>query len=245
MELLIVGAGEMGRWLARTMNDTISITFADRDENAARDAADERGTGTVALDSGDQFDAVCFAVPLSVIEDSIAEHASRATQAIFDVSGVMDVPLRAMAEHAPELERVSIHPLFSARNSPGNIAVVVDEPGPTMDRVLDALSERGNELVETSAAEHDELMETVQAKAHAAILSFALTSDDVPDGLRTPVYDGLQALVEQVTDGSPHVYREIQTTFEGAEEVATAARQIADADTTMFDQLYNEAGNSQ
>jgi prephenate dehydrogenase len=37
------------------------------------------------------------------------------------------------------------------------------------------------------------------------------------------------------------VYAEIQATFEGADEVADAARRIADADPETFAALYEEA----
>lgn len=242
MELLIVGAGAMGQWFARTVNggDT-SVTFADVNETAADSAASELEGDAIALDADRQFDVVCFAVPMSVAGESIAAHAPKARRAVIDVTGTMTGPVEAMAEHAPELERASLHPLFAPENAPGNVAVVRDGAGPTIDALLGDLSDAGNALVETTAAEHDELMETVQAKAHAAILAFALAGDDVPEGFSTPVYEGLLDLVEQVTDGSPHVYAEIQDAFDGAREVAEAARRVADADGDEFEGLYREA----
>ena len=242
MDLLIVGAGEMGRWFARTMAESASVTLADVDDATASEAAEEIGADTTPLTDDQRFDVVCFAVPMSVHEEAITAHAFRGRQAVLDVTGRMDGPLRAMAREAPERERASLHPLFSAENAPGNVAVVRDGTGPAIEAVLDCFSEAGNTLVETSATEHDELMETVQAKAHAAILAFALASDEAPEGFSTPVYEGLEGLVEQVTGGSPHVYAEIQEAFDGASEVAEAARRIADADGAEFERLYREAG---
>jgi prephenate dehydrogenase len=40
------------------------------------------------------------------------------------------------------------------------------------------------------------------------------------------------------------VYREIQTTFDGAERVADAATRLAAADDETFDALYREASGS-
>lgn len=242
MDLLIVGAGTMGRWFADAMGSDVSISFADVDETTAREAADEFDADVAALSDGQQFDIVCFAVPMSVCEEAITTHAYRARQAVIDVTGEMARPLEVMARETPELERVSLHPLFAPENAPGNVAVVRDSSGPNLDIVLDRLAEAGNTLVETSASEHDELMEAVQAKAHAAILAFALASDDVPEGFSTPVYDALIDLVEQVTGGSASVYAEIQDVFDGAEAVAEAANRIAEADTAEFERLYRKAG---
>jgi prephenate dehydrogenase len=244
MELLIVGAGAMGRWFARTVNSNIiSITFADIDDETASEAAAELDADAISLDADQQFDIVCFAVPMSVIEESIAAHAHNARRAVLDVTGTMAGPVETMAEHGPGLERASLHPLFSPENAPGNVAVVEDAPGPAIDTLLGRVSDAGNVLAETTAAEHDELMETVQAKAHVAILAFALASEDVPEGYSTPVCEGLVNLVGQVTGNSPHVYAEIQDTFDGAREVAEAARRIADADGDEFERLYREAGD--
>ncbi|PWG74648.1 prephenate dehydrogenase, partial [Enterococcus hirae] len=80
------------------------ITFADTDPAAATAAANAVDGEVVSLTADDQFDAVCVAVPMSVVERAIETHAPRATQAVLDLSGVMAAPLAAMAEHAPELE---------------------------------------------------------------------------------------------------------------------------------------------
>lgn len=244
MDLLIVGAGAMGRWFAHSMDGSVSVSFADVDESTAHEAADELNAD-VALTDDQQFDVVCFAVPISVCEEAVITHAHRARRAVLDVTGTMAGPLEAMARQVPELERASLHPLFAPENAPGNIAVVRDSTGQSTEFILDCLTAVGNTLVETSAAEHDELMETVQAKAHAAILAFALASDDVPEGFSTPIYSELSDLVEQVTGGTESVYAEIQDTFDGASAVAEAAARIADADTAEFERLYREAGETE
>ena len=242
MDLLIVGAGAMGRWFARSMDESESVSFTDVDEATAYEAAEELDANVASLTDDQQFDVICFAVPMSVCEEAIATYAQRAQRAVIDVTGTMAGPLEAMAQEAPELERASLHPLFAPENAPGNIAVVKDGPGQSVEFILDRLAAVGNTLVETSATEHDKLMETVQAKAHAAILAFALAGDDVPAGYSTPVYDGLSNLVEQVTGGTGSVYAEIQDTFDGASAVAEAANRIAEADAAEFERLYREAG---
>jgi prephenate dehydrogenase len=159
-----------------------------------------------------------------------------------DVSGVMRGPVAAMREALPDRERLSMHPLFAASNAPGNVAVVADAPGPVTDAIREDVAAAGNHTFETTAEEHDAAMETVQAGAHAAVLAYALAAADVPEEFATPVSAAMDDLVGTVTGGTPHVYREIQETFDGADAVAEAARRIADADGETFEDLYREAG---
>jgi len=239
MELLVVGAGAMGRWLARSVE--APVAFADVDPDAARAAADAVDGRAVSVETEETFEAVCLAVPISAVEAAVAAHAPRAEAAMFDVSGVMRDPLAAMRTHLPDRERASLHPLFAPANAPGNVAVVPDASGPVLDALLDDLRAAGNHPFETTAAEHDEAMETVQASAHAAVLAYALAAGEVREEFATPVSAALDDVAATVTDGTPRVYREIQETFPGAERVAAAANRLADAEGDTFDALYSEA----
>ncbi|ELY61648.1 prephenate dehydrogenase/arogenate dehydrogenase family protein [Natronolimnohabitans innermongolicus] len=241
MDVLIVGAGSMGTWFGRAIDAT--VTFADVDPAAATAAAEAVGDGaeTTGLEDDGEYDVVCLAVPMTHVVDAVGDHAHRARRAIVDVSGVMDAPLEAMATHAPDLERASLHPLFAPERAPGSIAVVRDDAGPTIESLLADLTERGNDPIETTTTEHDEAMETVQAATHAAVLSFALATEPVPDGFETPIYEGLETLVEQMTEGTPRVYADIQGVFDGADRVADAAAAIADADADELEALYRDA----
>jgi prephenate dehydrogenase len=245
MNVLVVGAGEMGRWFASAVrngsDDAVTVAFADADPAVAEAAADVLDARTAALDTDETFDVVCIAVPIPVAETVIEEHAERAEVAIVDLAGYMAGPLAAMREHAPDRERLSLHPLFAAENAPGNVAAVVDSDGPTVETIREALTARGNTWVDTDAATHDEAMETVQAAAHTAVLAFALAAEDVPPEFQTPVSAGLFDLVAQVTGNDPRVYADIQATFDGAEAVAEAADRIAAADADTFVDLYLEA----
>ena len=244
MKLLVVGAGTVGRWFAGTVaaerTADREIAFADADPDAAAAAADAIGGRTIGLDADERFDAVCLAVPIPAIEGSIAGHATKADRAVLDVTGVMAAPVATMAEHAPDRERVSLHPLFAPANAPGTVAVVADAPGPVTDEIRAALGVE-NDLFETSPDEHDEAMATVQARTHAAVLAYALAAEDVREEFHTPISGPLADLAEQVLSGSPHVYGEIQAAFDGAGAVAAAAERIADADGEEFERLYREA----
>jgi len=247
MKTLVVGAGEMGRWFADAIADDtsepVTVAFADADPETASEATgDVTGveSRSVPLPVGERFDAVCIAVPIPAAEEAIATHAEHAEQAMVDVTGSAEGPVAAMREHAPDRERLSLHPLFARANAPGNIAVVPDETGPVTDEIRAALAARGNDCFETTAEEHDRAMETVQARAHTAVLAFGLAAEEVPDGFETPVSAALNDIVEQVTGGDPRVYADIQSTFEGAADVAEATEELATADPESFAELYRE-----
>ena len=239
MKLLVVGAGEMGRWVADTVD--AAVAFCDADSSVAADAAGPREARQVSTDTDESFDAVCLAVPMSTMTAAIDQYAPLATEAIFDVSGVMAEPLEAMASAAPDLERASFHPLFAPPRVPGNVAVVTANDGPRLETIRKAMREAGNTVFETTAAEHDQAMETVQASAHTAVLAYALAAESVREEFSTPVSAQLEAVAETVTEGDPGVYAEIQSTFAGAEAVAEAADQIAAAADETFVDLYEQA----
>ena len=242
MQLLVVGAGEMGRWFAAHCGAE-SVAFADRDPETAREAADtlERADA-VALDTRRAFDVVCLAVPMSVTATAIETHADRATRAVVDVSGEMRDAVDTLESHAAGRERASFHPLFSASNAPGSVPMVTVEGGPTIDRIAAALESAGNDVFETTVATHDDAMETVQAKAHTAVLAYALAAGDVDQRFHTALSGPLSELVDGLTGNTPAVYAEIQDRFEGGEAVAEAAAKLAEADHDAFVELYEEAG---
>lgn len=242
MDVLIVGAGDVGRWFGDLVDGAPAFADVDREraEGAAEDA-DPRSRA-VALEGDDSFGLVCIAVPLSVAPEVIEAQATRAQQAVVDLTGAMEAPLAAMARAAPARERVSFHPLFAPENAPGRVAVSTSAGGPATDRVRAWLEDAGNTLVDVDPTTHDEAMATVQGRAHAAILAFALAADDVPDGLETPVYEDLRTLVRRVTGGNASVYADIQATFGGADEVAAAATRLAESDAETFADLYEDAG---
>jgi prephenate dehydrogenase len=247
MELLVVGAGAMGRWLAGALREngppSLDLSVLDVDAGAAREAADALDAEQVDPETDETYEAVCFAVPILAAGEAITTYGGQAERAVFDVTGTMAEPVAAMRCHAPNRERISLHPLFAPENEPGNVAVVADAPGPATDRVREALAARGNDLFETTPDEHDEAMETVQARTHAAVLAFALAAEEVPDRFQTPVSAGLDEVVARVTGGDAGVYADVQAAFDGAEDVASAAERIATADREAFEDLYDEAGN--
>ncbi|TKX84837.1 prephenate dehydrogenase, partial [Halorubrum sp. SS5] len=214
---------------------------ADQHHQPRGDRIDRRDARTVEADGDSVHDAVCLAVPMSAVPAAVEAYAPRAEEAIVDVSGEMTDALAAMREHAPGLERASYHPLFAPPRVPGNVALVVDEGGPAVEGLTASVEAGGNEVFETTAAEHDGAMETVQAGAHAAVLAWRLAAEPVREEFHTPVSAALDDVADTVTEGSPAVYAEIQRAFDGAEDVADAAAAIADADDEAFAALYERA----
>jgi len=245
MEILVVGAGAMGRWFGTVLQESgpesPHISFCDTDRATAVAAADAVDGAAVTPGTARDVDLVCIAVPIPAATEAIERYGEYARQAIVDLTGTMEQPLAAMESAAPACERASLHPLFAPENEPGNIPTVVDESGPTVDAVLTALRDRGNDVFETTASRHDELMETVQARTHTAVLAFALAGEAVPEQYQTPISAGLADLADQVIDGEARVYADIQTAFDGAEDIADAAAEIADADRKTFEKLYEQA----
>jgi len=242
MEAVIVGAGAVGRWVAGLLER--SVAFADVDPAVAEAAADALGdrARVVPLDTTEDFDLVVVAVPMRVATETIRDFGPRATGALVDLTGAMVEPLQAMEEAAPDVERASLHPLFAPEHAPGRVAMSRDTDGPTIAGLRDRLEAAGNEIVEVDPEVHDEAMETIQGRAHAAIIAFGLAAEQVPEALATPVYEDIAALRERVTSGSPGVYADIQAAFDGARDIERAAGRLADADRDDFEALYDDAG---
>ncbi|NIC00584.1 prephenate dehydrogenase/arogenate dehydrogenase family protein [Halobacterium sp. R2-5] len=242
MDVLVVGAGDVGRWFADLADAPVAFADVDESRAEAAAAAHDGRARAVPLDTEESFGVVAVAVPMGAAVAAVEAHAASAEQAVVDFTGEMVAPLTAMAEHAPARERVSFHPLFAPEHAPGRVAVSESAPGPATGHVREWLEAAGNDLVDVGASEHDDAMVTIQGRAHAAVLAFALAAEDVPDELATPVYEDLAALADRVTGGNARVYADIQAAFGGADDVAAAARRLADADREAFEEVYEDAG---
>lgn len=244
MRVLVVGAGTMGRWLGGIVDATVA--FADADPAAADHAAAAVDDAeTAPLDPGEDgttYDLVCVAVPMTVAADAVETHAGRADRAVVDVTGQMAAPVAAMREHAPGLERLSLHPLFAPENAPGSIAAVHDERGPVTDALRESLAAAGNDVFDTTVAEHDDAMASVQAATHAAILAWQLATEDVRDEFHTPLSRELADLATHVTSQDPRVYADIAARYAtGRTALADAAERLGTADRDAFLDAFDDA----
>jgi len=110
------------------------------------------------------------------------------------------------------------HPLFGPATVTMDKQIVVVSPGRHLERcqwLLDQLSRWGNVLVETPAAEHDDIMGIVQALRHFATFVFGqfLQERRVPIGrtleLSSPIYRLELAMVGRLFAQDPSLYAEI------------------------------------
>lgn len=244
MRVLVVGAGTMGRWLGGLVDATVA--FADADPAAADHAAAAIDDAeTAPLDPPEDettYDLVCVAVPMTAAADALRTHAGRADRAVADVTGEMAAPVAAMREHAPELEHMSLHPLFAPENAPGTVAAVHDERGPVTDALRASLEAAGNDVFETTVQEHDDAMASVQAATHAAILAWQLATDDVREEFHTPLSRELADLATHITNQDPRVYADIAARYAtGRTELADAANRLATADRKAFLDAFDDA----
>jgi prephenate dehydrogenase len=243
MRVLVVGAGTMGRWLGGLVDATVA--FADADPEAADRAATAVGdaeTAPLDPDDDESYDIVCVAVPMTAAADALEMHAERADRAVVDLTGEMAVAVTAMREHAPDVERLSLHPLFAPENAPGTVAAVHDHRGPVTDALRDALAAAGNDLFDTTVSEHDDAMATVQSATHAAILTWQLAAEDVRDEFHTPLSRELADLAAHVTSQEPRVYADIATRYpSGRTALADATARLANADREAFLDAFETA----
>ncbi len=206
MDVLIVGAGSMGTWFGSAIDGRVA--FADVDADAASRAADAVGVGR----GSSRWDGV--RCRLSRGADGSRCRRGRRARAASEAGARRCIrrdgaALEAMAEHAPDRERLSLHPLLrpNARpdRSPSSAIGRGRRPTP---------SARRSPTVETTCSRRRRPNTTRRwrrfRRRHAAVLSFALAAESVPDGFETPVYEQLRALAQQVTAGTPRVYADIQ-----------------------------------
>ena len=241
MRVVIVGAGTVGQWFAGETAGWLDPIFVDSNPEQAVNAATKCGGDAWSHDEITSVPIICTAVPLTSTAPVLEQYIPYAEEACIDLSGAMRDPLAAMNSGERDVERISLHPLFAPENAPGNIAAVIENEGPIWSQCLQRLTHAGNNVFETTPEYHDRAMETVQAKVHAAIIAFALAAEPVESQFHTPISEELDTLARSVLTGSPRVYADIQATFDGAEIVAQAAADIADADSERFEELFWEA----
>ena len=243
MRAVIVGAGQMGRWFADVTAGWLDPSFVDADPDRAAAAAADTDADWIQAADVNSVPIIVTAVPLTATADVLREFGPLATDAVIDLSGSMSGPMTALQDTVPDREQLCLHPLFAPENAPGTVAVVTDKEGPIGADLRRTLDRQGYTLLDTTPERHDEAMKSVQAASHAAILAYALAAEPVDPRFHTPVSKGITELVEMVVNGNPRVYGDIQSTFDGADDVAREAAQIANSDAEAFIEYYRTAAD--
>jgi len=206
--LLVGGHGSMGRFFAHWFEQSdYELRILDRDE----------WPNVKALTAG--VDLCVLAVPIDATPAVAARIAPFLPSAclLADITSLKTEPLKAMlSAHAGPV--LGLHPLFGPTTTTMDKQIVVVTPGrdlPAAQWLLDQLRVWGNVLVETSPAEHDEIMGIVQALRHFATFAFGqfLCSRGAPIlrtlELSSPIYRLELAMVGRLFAQDPELYAEI------------------------------------
>ena len=206
--LIVGGLGNMGRFLSNWFRQSdYEVRVLDRDDWPRVDA----------LTAG--LDLCLLAVPIDItpaVAAQIGPHLPPAC-VLADITSLKGKPLEAMlGSHAGPV--VGLHPLFGPATTTMDKQIVVVSPGREMEQcqwLLEQFTLWGNVLVETPAAEHDEIMGIVQALRHFATFTFGqfLYSRGVPIlrtlELSSPIYRLELAMVGRLFAQDPSLYAEI------------------------------------
>jgi chorismate mutase/prephenate dehydrogenase len=206
--LIVGGLGKMGRFFSTWFSQSdYDVRVLDRDD----------WPRVRPLTAG--VDLCLLAVPIDLTASVAAQIAPHLPPAcvLTDITSLKRKPLEAMLKGHPG-PVVGLHPLFGPATVTMDKQIVVVAPGRHMDQcqwLLDQLTLWGNVLVETPAAEHDEIMGIVQALRHFATFAFGqfLRSRGVPIPrtleLSSPIYRLELAMVGRLFAQDPALYAEI------------------------------------
>lgn len=206
--LIVGGAGSMGSFFARWfVGSDYEVRILERfDWPRARELA----TG---------IDLALLAVPIEVtpaVALDLGPHLPPECL-LADICSLKREPLEAMLEaHSGPV--VGLHPLYGPATASMDKQIVAVSPGrdePAAQWLLDQLTLWGNVLVETAAAEHDQLMGIMQAVRHFATFAFGqfLNAREVPIArsleLSSPIYRLELGMVGRLFAQDPSLYAEI------------------------------------
>jgi prephenate dehydrogenase len=161
-------------------------------------------------------------VPIAVTADTIKEVAPHVKEGalLMDLTSVKEWPCELMAEHAkPEVEVIGTHPIFGPRvgTIDGQVFVLTPVRGKKwLPWLRDILERHSARIIDSTPAEHDEVMAVVQGLTHFAYISIGKTLKDLNLDVRrsrqfaSPVYELMLDMIGRIIGQDPHLYAEIQ-----------------------------------
>lgn len=227
MKIAIIGAGAMGKWLARFAKQNLGeVTLADIDVAKAKKVAKEVSVKVVGTCEGAvaKTHIAIIAVPIAKTPEVVKSLAEkmRAGSLLMDVASAKSDVVDAMKELDPDikLELVSIHPLFGpgATTLKGKDFVAVPvKPGKRYTSFKNRLTRLGARVTEMEAEKHDKVMAISQCLTHFVLLSYlsalkATKEMKLAEKLRTPMFNALLELAKSVLAGNQDLYGEVQVT---------------------------------
>ncbi len=229
--IAIIGAGRMGRWLARFFShEGISVTVSDVNRDVLREVSEELDVSIVDnVTAVKHTDSVLLAVPLDSFRSVVREICPylKPNQAVMDICSVKEAVVDIMHEHIKTGIALGSHPLFG----PG--AEKIEGQGwvltPTNDRERELarrvgswLEKRGARVYSMSPREHDRLMSLTLAFPHFVGLVACDTLIRSGKFLQAKRFAGstyklLLTLAEAVASEDPNHYGSIQMNLPEAE----------------------------
>jgi len=221
MKVAIIGAGDMGGWLAKFAKKLGEVTVSDMSATKAEKVASELHISAKSTtEAAKQADLILVAVPISktpIVLTKVAKVAQKGAL-LSDVASVKADVVDAMKKIKADVELVSLHPLFGpgALSIKGkDIVAVPVRAGKRYSELKKTLSKMGAKIMEMDADTHDRIMAIIQCMSHFVLLAYLLSLKSRKelkqvDTIRTPISSALNNLAKTILMGSPNVECEIQ-----------------------------------
>jgi len=222
VKVAVIGAGEMGQWLAAFVKQNLGeVVVADGDATKAERVAKELDIISKSVaEAAAEAEFVLVAVPISKTPEVIKSLAGQVQRGalLSDIASVKSDVVEVMQTIEAKIELVSLHPLFGpgAASVKGKDFVVVPvKPGQRYAALKNRLIELGARVTEMEAEEHDRLMAIIQCMTHFVLLAYldalkSMKGLKKAEKLRTPMFATLLDLAKGVLAGNPELYGELQ-----------------------------------
>ncbi|MPT47950.1 MAG: prephenate dehydrogenase/arogenate dehydrogenase family protein [Sphingobium sp.] len=214
--LAIIGFGDFGRLAADSLAGRFDISV--HDAFLSPDKITAAGYRSLSLEEAARCDVVVLAVPVQVMEETIARIAPlvRPGALVLDVASVKTLPGQWLSQYMPDsVQIVPTHPLFGPQSVArdglaGRQFVLCPVRGNAHLPVAALGRELGLVVRITTAEEHDREMAYVQALTH--LIGRTLSGMDIPDKqMKTQTYQHLLDLTQLIGKDSFELFTAIQT----------------------------------
>lgn len=181
MEILIIGAGEMGKLFSRYLSEEHQVAIYDLDRRKVEEIADEKIKPLSDLSDLREFESALLCVPISKVPGLVEELSGkmRKGSVVMEISSVKSPVIGSMRKlPSIGIKGISFHPLFGPgigdiRN--GRAAVI--EVTSIEDEISYLSSLFPFELIPMSLEDHDRAMAWL-GLIHLITNSFLSSSDD-------------------------------------------------------------------
>ena len=220
--LIIGGTGDFGCFYAELFKEEgFEVAISSRNEKEGKKFCKKHGFEFSTDPS--VFDVVILSVPNKAAPELAAEVlVSMKPNALFvDFCSVKTRIVPVLENFKGKgLELASLHPMHGPRIgsiSGYPVALIEIEPGEKLKTIKKFFTNRGANIIQTTAKEHDEILATVQGLTHysqfvsAAVLREMKTDIKKTKEFSSPNYSLFLSLLSRVVLQNPELYCQIQT----------------------------------